>query len=101
MYRALRKTSRLVKWILHPISIFVVLQAVLITVVILWVHWFYDRSEQLQELAETVGRPYVEGIEYVTLVVGCSLLAIILGGTIFQFVIFVKQKILNKQQHSF
>jgi signal transduction histidine kinase len=95
---------RSIKWLTHPIVVFVSLQIVWLAFVILWIIWFINQKETLVEVSKMVGAATdkmsgATGI--MTLVVGCVLLGIILVGTIVLFVFTQIQGSLLRQQKSF
>ena len=94
---------KFIKWLTHPIFVFVGLQIVWLTIVILWVVWFLGQQETLASLKKIIGTASTvnptTGI--FTLVVGCVLLGIILVGTVVLFVFIQVQSSLLRQQKSF
>ncbi len=94
---------KVIKWITHPIFVFVGLQIVWLTIVILWVVWFLGQQETFANLKKIIGTSSTvsptTGI--FTLVVGCVLLGIILVGTVVLFVFIQVQSSLLRQQKSF
>ncbi len=95
-------TLRWIKWLTHPIVVFVSLQIVWISFVILWVVWFINQKETIVRLSQVLGSTKFSGPTGVTtLVVGSVLLGIILFGTIVLFVFTQVQSSLLRQQRSF
>lgn len=94
---------RCIKWMTHPIVVFVALQVVWLSILILWVFWFLSQQETLDKLAKMIGNNSnlnpAAGI--FTLVIGCVLLGIILVGTVVLFVFTQIQSSLIQQQKSF
>lgn len=94
---------RIIKWLTHPIVVFVSLQVVWLAIVILWVFWFLRQQESLESLGKIIGASStfspMTGI--FTLAIGCVLLGIILVGTVVLFVFTQVQSSLLQQQKSF
>jgi signal transduction histidine kinase len=94
---------KLIKWLTHPVVVFVALQIVWLTIIILWVLWFLSQQETLTKLSGIIGSSSninpTTGI--FTLIVGCVLLGIILVGTVVLFVFTQIQSSLIQQQKSF
>ncbi len=94
---------RLIKWLTHPIVVFVFLQIVWIAILVLWVFWFLNQQETLAKLGKMIGSStlFSPATGIFTLVVGCVLLGIILVGTVVLFVFTQIQSSLLNQQKSF
>lgn len=94
---------KLLRWLTHPIFVFVALQIVWLTMIILWVVWFMSQQETLSKLSSIIGSTSTinptTGI--FTLVIGCVLLGIFLVGTVVLFVFTQIQSSLISQQKSF
>jgi signal transduction histidine kinase len=94
---------KLLRWLTHPIFVFVALQIVWLTMIILWVVWFMSQQETLSKLSGIIGSTSTisptTGI--FTLVIGCVLLGIFLVGTVVLFVFTQIQSSLISQQKSF
>jgi signal transduction histidine kinase len=94
---------RIIKWLTHPIVVFVSLQVVWLTIIILWVFWFLRQQESLETIGKIIGTNStinpVTGIA--TLAIGCVLLGIILVGTVVLFVFTQVQSSLLQQQKAF
>lgn len=94
---------KLIKWLTHPIVVFVSLQVVWLTIIILWVFWFMSQQETLAKLSGIIGASSninpATGV--FTLVIGCVLLGIIMVGTVVLFVFIQIQSSLIQQQKSF
>ncbi|MFW7382006.1 MAG: sensor histidine kinase [Oligoflexus sp.] len=100
--RLMRVFLRSVKWMTHPIVVFVSLQIVWLAFVILWIIWFVNQKETVMQLSEVMGTSKISGtMGVMTLVVGSVLLGIILVGTIVLFVFTQIQGSLLRQQKSF
>ncbi|RZA18909.1 MAG: HAMP domain-containing histidine kinase, partial [Proteobacteria bacterium] len=94
---------KIFKWLTHPIFVFVGLQIVWLTIVILWVVWFLGQQETLENVKKIIGTTsgVNPNIGVFSLVIGCVLLGIILVGTILLFVFTQVQSGLLRQQKSF
>ena len=94
---------KVIKWLTHPIFVFVGLQIVWLTIVILWVVWFLGQQETLENVKELIGTASTINptIGVFSLVIGCVLLGIILVGTVVLFVFTQVQSSLLRQQKSF
>ncbi|MBC7658602.1 MAG: HAMP domain-containing histidine kinase [Chitinophagaceae bacterium] len=94
---------RVIKRLTHPIVVFVGLQVVWVTIVILWVVWFLGQRQTFDNLKKIIGTSSnlnpTTGI--FTLIIGCVLLGIILLGTVVLFVFTQVQSSLIRQQQSF
>lgn len=100
--RLYRAFLRSVKWMTHPIVVFVGLQIVWLAFVILWIIWFVNQKATVVQLAEVMGTSKISGtFGVMTLIVGSVLLGIILVGTIVLFVFTQIQGSLLRQQKSF
>ena len=98
----IRLALRWIKWLTHPIVVFVSLQIVWISFVVLWVVWFINQKETIVRLSQVLGSSKFSGPTGVTtLVAGSILLGIILVGTIVLFVFTQIQSSLLRQQRSF
>lgn len=94
---------KFIRWLTHPIVVFVALQIVWLTIIILWVVWFLSQQETLSKVSAIIGSTSninpATGV--FTLVIGCVLLGIILVGTVVLFVFTQIQSSLISQQKSF
>lgn len=98
----LLRASRRLRWIAHPITIFVGLQLVWLALILMWIIWFVGQQESISELAKRVGQDYFDSSTVVAmLVVGCVLLSVLLVGTIMLFVFGQRQSNAVRQQRSF
>jgi signal transduction histidine kinase len=98
-----RIAVKLIKLVTHPVLVFVALQIVWITILVLWVFWFLSQQETLARLSKIIGASttFSPATGIFTLVVGCVLLGIILVGTVVLFVFTQIQSSLLRQQKSF
>ena len=97
-----RAFMRKLRWVLHPVTIFVGLQVLWVVLIVFWVNWFYEGQNQLAELMKSIGNqvpdtPY----QLASLTAGIVLLVLILIGVVFLFVAAVRQASVNRQQRSF
>ncbi len=98
-----RSMVKIIKWLTHPIFVFVGLQIVWLTIVILWVVWFLGQQETLTNLSKIIGNSSTvnPATGIFSLVIGCVLLGIILVGTVVLFVFIQVQSGLLRQQKAF
>ncbi len=98
-----RSMVKIIKWLTHPIFVFVGLQVVWLTILILWVVWFLGQQETLENVKKVIGNAsnINPNIGVFSLVIGCVLLGIILVGTVVLFVFTQVQSSLLRQQKSF
>jgi signal transduction histidine kinase len=93
---------KLLKWIVHPISIFIVAQVSWGLLMVVWIRWYVLRSQEIDDLLEKIPIKVNLGTgQWIILAEGCLLMAIILVGLYMIFVSFRKQVKLNKLQDSF
>lgn len=89
------------RWLFHPISIFVVAQVSWGLLMFVWIRWYVMRSKEIDDLVHRI--PMTESLrtgQSVVLIEGCLLMAIILVGLYVIFVSLRKQVRLNKLQDS-
>ena len=93
---------RRLRWVTHPITIFVFLQVVWIAITLIWVIWFVDQQAGLAKLAQRFGQEYFSSEAALgILVIGCILLGVLLVGTIMLFVFGQRQSAAIRQQRTF
>jgi signal transduction histidine kinase len=95
LHRALRIAT-------HPVSVFVLLQGVCIAVTVLWVVWFLNQNEALQQVERVLGEKNIDhsfGIGL--LIAGCILLGVLIVGLIVLFTNAQRIASLNRQQQNF
>lgn len=98
----LQTLLRRLRWMTHPITIFVALQFVWLAITLIWVIWFVGQQEAIADLARKFGREYFDSrVSLTILVVGCVLLGVLLVGTIMLFVFYQKQSSAARQQRTF
>jgi len=99
-----RKILSRFRWIFHPISIFVAIQILSVTLISLWVVWFLGRQRDMEQM---LGR--LRGIEppidpssgTAVLVVGIVALVLVLVGSVLLFIWGQRQASFVRQQRSF
>lgn len=101
---ALVKISlKLLKKLTHPVIVFIGLQIVWVSLLILWIFWFITQKELLFEVSKIVGNNSLltgkSGL--VSLIAGSILLGMLLVGTIVLFIFTQIQSSLITQQKSF
>ena len=87
------------KWLFHPISIFVVAQVSWALLMFVWVRWYLTRNQEMEAIIQRI--PLSDNLrtgQWVVLLEGCLLMGIILVGLYGIFVSFRKQVRLNKLQ---
>ncbi|MBP9709303.1 MAG: HAMP domain-containing histidine kinase [Oligoflexales bacterium] len=88
--------------VLHPVFIFVSLQVLLISLIVLWIIWFFESQQELSKLKSALGQTFRDDDFFVVvLIIGISFLAYILIGTALLFATLIKQRRLNRQQNNF
>lgn len=98
-FRAFFKKLR---WVTHPITVFVSLQIFLVSVITIWVVYFVDKEAELAKLAKLLGSESFDNrYAIVILVVGCILLGMALVATTILFVQSQKRGYLIELQRSF
>lgn len=98
----LQALFRRLRWMTHPITIFVALQFVWLAITLIWVIWFVGQQEAIADLARKFGREYFDArVSLAILVVGCVLLGVLLVGTIMLFVFYQRQSSAARQQRTF
>lgn len=98
----LKRFISAIKWMTHPIFVFVSLQVVWLAIIILWVIWFLNQKDDIAELANALGTKSIQpsyGIFFLT--VGCILLGILLVGTVLLFIFTQRQTNFMRQQQTF
>jgi signal transduction histidine kinase len=94
--------GRRLRWVTHPITVFVTLQIVWIAITLIWVIWFVGQKAEMAELAQKFGsRAFDSSTALVILIVGCVLLGMLLVGTISLFIFGQRQTYLASQQRTF
>lgn len=101
----IRNFSALLKrlrWVTHPITIFVFLQIVWLAITLIWVIWFVGAQQEITQLASKFRTEFLDSrTTLAILIVGCILLGVLLVGTIMLFVFGQRQSSLARQQRTF
>ena len=98
---AVKAASKL-RFLLNPISLFVGLQTLSVTTIVLWVVWFTRQEDRLKNLVGSSQWANVEsGTTVAILVIGCILLGAILVLTVVWFLDGLRQSSIIKQQRNF
>ncbi len=88
--------------VLKPELVFVYLQVLSIAVLVIWLIWYFGRTEEISAVTEVLGRTPVNANYYLTLaIVGCSFLGVIVTFSIFLFISYINQRNLLKLQRNF
>ena len=96
------RLARRLRWMTHPITVFVSLQIVWLAITLIWVIWFVGEQAAIAQLARRFGREYFDsGTALAILIVGCILLGMLLVGTIVLFVFGQRQSMAARQQRTF
>lgn len=96
------RLSAALRLLLNPVSLFIGLQTMSVTTIVLWVVWFSRQEDRFQKLAEsTQWRNIESGTTVAILVVGCILLGGILVLTVVWFLDGLRQAAMIKQQRNF
>ncbi len=91
----------LFRWGTHPITIFVVLISLIITLIVFWSFWYFDVTTAIQNFKQHIEIKKLDDSASSLIVTGLVFLSLILIGTIFLFFSFQRQKFLNLQQKTF
>lgn len=98
---AVKAASKL-RFLLNPISLFVGLQTLSVTTIVLWVVWFTRQEDRLKKLVGSREWANIEsGTTVAILVIGCILLGAILVLTVVWFLDGLRQSAIIKQQRNF
>lgn len=96
------KTASRLRFLLNPISLFVGLQTLSVTTIVLWVVWFTRQEDQLKKLVGSREWANMEsGTTVAILVIGCILLGGILVLAVVWFLDGLRQSAIIKQQRNF
>jgi signal transduction histidine kinase len=93
---------KLLKKIFSPVMTLIAIQLVWITLVVSWIYWFVGKNREFRELAEKY-RPELlgKGFNWVVMIEGLAMLAVILAGVYVIFHYWNRQSRLNAKQRSF
>ena len=98
---AVKAASKL-RFLLNPISLFVGLQTLSVTTIVLWVVWFTRQEDRLKNLVGSREWANIEsGTTVAILVIGCILLGGILVLTVVWFLDGLRESAIIKQQRNF
>lgn len=106
MYTAISNTFeralKVLKWMAHPVFVFISLQIVWLAITLLWVYWFVDSVAEITKLASENGTQYFDNqYAFAMLIAGCILLGVLLVGTVVLFISGQRQSHLIQQQKNF
>lgn len=97
-----RKASKFIRFVTHPVFVFVSLQCICIAITVMWVVWFVDQNQAINEVQNTFkGFQWDTSFGLTLLVVGCVLLGMLIVGTIFLFVFAQRQTNFIRKQRNF
>jgi signal transduction histidine kinase len=93
---------KLLKKIFSPVMTLIAIQLVWITLVVSWIYWFVGKNREFRELAEKY-RPELlgKGFNWVVMIEGLAMLAVILAGVYVIFHYWNRQSRLYAKQRSF
>ncbi|MDD9950427.1 MAG: HAMP domain-containing sensor histidine kinase [Zetaproteobacteria bacterium] len=90
------------QWLTHPVVVFVLLQLIWLAITLIWVIWFVGSGYELEQLANSVTRTYLDNqVALTVLIVGCILLGMLLFGTVLLFIMNQRQRSMINQQKIF
>ncbi|MBN2319763.1 MAG: HAMP domain-containing histidine kinase [Acidobacteria bacterium] len=90
------------RWLYHPVTIFLFIQVLWILLMVNWIRWYVKEHSQLREMAGRLRTQVeMEGFDWLPLLVGGLLLALILAGATLIFIYWNKQHRLNRMQRAF
>ncbi|MBN2338177.1 MAG: HAMP domain-containing histidine kinase [Acidobacteria bacterium] len=90
------------RWLYHPVTVFLLLQALWVLVMVVWIRWYIEKHAQLREMAERLRTQMeVEGMGWGPMLEGALLLTLILAGATVIFIFWIKQRRLNEMQRAF
>jgi signal transduction histidine kinase len=96
------KTASKLRFLINPISLFIGLQTLSITTMVLWVVWFIRQEDRLKSLLGAAEWSNIQsGKTVLILVVGCVLLGGILVLAVVWFFAGLRQSSIIKQQRNF
>ncbi|MEN9529299.1 MAG: hypothetical protein RI932_1172 [Pseudomonadota bacterium] len=89
-------------WLFHPITVFVFAQICWALLVFTWIWWYFDREQAISlALAKLPAPPEIKAGQWIILLQGGILLALILVGLLVTFISQRKQVRLNRLHESF
>ncbi len=96
--------GRNLRWLIHPVSIFVFMQIIWTAILTLWIIWFVDRRREIEKIAALIKPtllPTNDTSVVVLIVVGIVLLSMLGAGSIMLFTWGLRQTSLIRQQRDF
>ena len=96
-----RFLARAWRFLIHPISLIVVVQSAWTLTLVLWIYFFVRRYRQLSVLASSTGVHVQDLVSWGSLVVGIGLLALIFSGTLAIIIWLMRQFLINRQMRNF
>ena len=99
-----RKLFAKLNWVVHPISIFVGMQVLFITMISLWVVWYVGRQRDLDKIADRFGAlalPISKSLGITELVLGIVAIVMVLVGSVMLFIWGQRNSSMIRQQRSF
>ena len=88
-----------IKNIFHPLVALIGIQLAWVLLVVFWIYWFVGRHKEIRELTQRYRPGFVGGeLDWLVLVQGLVLLAVVLAGVYIIFVYWKRQADLVKQQ---
>jgi signal transduction histidine kinase len=90
---------KLIRTLFHPVMALIAIQLVWITLVVFWIYWFIGKHREFRALAEKY-RPELlaQGSNWIVMVEGLVMLAVILAGVYVIFLYWNRQNALYQQQ---
>lgn len=99
MIKAFKFSTR---WLYHPVTIFLSIQILWILLMVILIRWYVEKYSQFREMAERLRTQVeMEGFDWLPLIEGGILLALILAGATIIFIYWNKQHRLNRMQRAF
>ncbi|NBX18773.1 MAG: sensor histidine kinase [Proteobacteria bacterium] len=98
----MRTFARRFGWIVHPVTVFVFAQICWALLVFTWIWWYFDREKTISSiLAKVPAPPELQAGQWIILLQGGILLALILLGLLLTFISQRRQVRLNRLHESF
>jgi signal transduction histidine kinase len=93
---------KFIRKIFHPVMALIAVQLVWITLVIFWIYWFIGKQREFSELAKKYSPELIGiGFNWVVMVEGLIMLAVILAGVYVIFAYWRRQSKLYDKQRNF
>lgn len=96
-----RRSMRFIRGLISPLFAFIAIQLVWIVVVVFWVTWFLGSHRELRKLAGKYSGGAPLGLDWIILVEGLLLLAVLLAGVYVIFIFWQRQAALYRAQRDF